>query len=186
MDILTLVLILLADIFSIACGVYLLIVFIRIYLDKGDLMKNKNYLINAFILIIVFPLIITGVGVMISNYYGYTPFDVSVEMESAGPESDFRIQREEGLYSIDISNPSRSEYSVELSCPNREDSCKNMIEMILPEKKVITTEPLFRIEVPFKIKISDSESGDYNVSLKVSEVNGSTITESTIKFSLIS
>ena len=61
-DIMAKSIIIFLNVFSILLGLYSGFKFFKAYLDGKDIMKFKGYLINAFFLILIFPLLITVIG----------------------------------------------------------------------------------------------------------------------------
>ncbi|MBU0470978.1 MAG: hypothetical protein KKA62_01390 [Nanoarchaeota archaeon] len=165
------------NIFSILIGFYSASKFIKAFIDGKDLFKYKGYLITAFLLIIIFPLIITAVVpniVPISS--GYIAFEATstngyIECPSVRYSSDKKV--------IDLNiknefNEPRT-LSVKVNCLESENKCKNILSAITPFQETFQANPKIVFKLPLKLNISDKISPeDYDFEIVVKNEDGST------------
>ncbi|MFC1704806.1 hypothetical protein ACFLZ6_00585 [Nanoarchaeota archaeon] len=184
-NILTWSIIIVADLFSILIGAYSGYKFIRAYLDNKDVMKYQGYMINAFLLIIVFPIIITSIGLNISPPQGNASIGISIQTDYLGseygnmdlPSRTVEVRRnKQNIINLGIQNEfnEMKTFSVDIVCQDTPDKCDKALDMLVPTKDDFGVEPKIVFELPITLNIRDIVPKDkYNFNITVKNQDGS-------------
>lgn len=171
------------DVIFILLGFYSVYKFIKAYLGKRDLMKCQGYLINAFLLIIVFPLIITFGGLKLDDAYGgeYAQIGISVQTNDlqgvnnriSFDSKEFQFENdEEKEINLNINNDYQEseEFSIDISCVDDKQRCNKAVNTLVPKENKFNINPKIAFKLPISINISDdTPRGKYNFNITVKD-----------------
>lgn len=186
-DLLTWSIIIIADVFSILLGFYSADRFIRAYLDKRDLIKYQGYLINVFLLMILFPLLITFGGMKLADSYGgkYTQIGISVQTNDLRgvnnkiyfDSKEFHFEpNEKREIDLNIINDLQvtEDFSIDIYCLDEKQKCNKAINTLIPNENEFNIDPTMTFKLPISINIKDdTPSGKYNFNISIKDESNS-------------
>jgi|SRR3989344_2281100 len=182
-DIMAKSIIIFLNVFSILLGLYSGFKFFKAYLDGKDIMKFKGYLINAFFLILIFPLLITVIGSKLAQLPSgqYAQIEIRVQTNDLRGVNDrislslkeYKIKPdEEHIIDLNIKNDFQqtNKFSIDVSCSDEKLKCDKALDILEPKEKEFNIRPKVTFKLPISINIKDEvPEGKYNFNITVKD-----------------
>jgi hypothetical protein len=173
-----------ANALSILCGFYCVYKIISAFLNHHDLMKYQGYFISAFFCLLIFPLIITIGGLKIADFgKNNSPVIVAININDLRTTND-NVYFSSNNYVFDMNSKNtinlninnqfneEKEFNIAISCINDGNKCDDIINILIPEKKVFQIEPKIIFVLPIKVNIYDDlPKGKYDFNITINDDN---------------
>ena len=181
-DILTWGIIIIADFLSIFFGCFSAYRFIRAFLDKKDLMKYQGYLVCAFLLILVLPLLITFGGLKLVEVTegDYVQMAIGIQLNdlsgvnnriSFSSKEFVVVPSEENIIDLNIMNDfqERRNFTIDFFCMDEKRKCGVVLDALVASKNKFSINPDVIFKLPISVNLKDSVPADayvFNITIK--------------------